>query len=68
MYTHYYLKTHDLQKSRIVKFQDNINKGNLLHRKNDPTNRNQSNSPAKDMLSPKKEMFRSLYGHSFANP
>lgn len=28
--------------------------------------RNLSNSPVKDMASPKKEMIRSLYGHSFA--
>ncbi len=45
-----------------------MNKGVLAHRKNDPFIRNHSNSPLKDILSPKKEMIRSLYGHSFANP
>ena len=67
MYATPLTKTYDLQKSRIIKIQDNNNRGVLVHRKNEPANRNHSNSPAKDMLSPKKEMIRSLYGHSFAN-
>lgn len=65
----YFLHTQkfDLQRARILQVDDNrarirVNpfKKSLPHQV-----RNLSNSPLKNVLSPKKEMFRSLYGQSF---
>jgi len=63
---HFYIENYDLQRARIVQVDDK-GKGrpNPFKKANLHQNRNNSNSPLKDILSPKKEMFRSLYGHSF---
>ena len=54
----------DLQKARVVQVEDvkGKSKVNPLKRSNYHMLKN---SPQKDSVSPKKEMFRSLYGHSF---
>lgn len=63
-----YTQHFDLQRARIVHIEDNKTKPriNIFKRSNLRQPKNNSNSPYKDIQSPKKEMFRSLYGHSFA--
>lgn len=57
----------DLQRARILQVDDNRSKLRMNpFKKSLPHQpRNQSNSPLKEVFSPKKEMFRSLYGQSF---
>ena len=57
----------DLQKARIVQVEELKHKirHNPFKKPNLHQVRNHSNSPLKNIVSPKKEMFRSLYGHSF---
>lgn len=57
----------DLQRARIIQVDDNRSKlrTNLFKKSLPHQTKNQSNSPLKEVFSPKKEMFRSLYGQSF---